>query len=312
MKQKTENKKVFALANGRFEKLASAEFNRYKLLNPKDWWLAKDNAKKHKYEIAVQCIARQEEKYFKEWIEHHLRLGIRRIFIYDNNDISESGKLKKLLHSILSAQDYAQIEVIPWHKRMMLQQFKALEDCVEKHKHDIKWLLSLDLDEFLFLETPLQELLKEFDYASQIYFSWENIGADGQLHYKNKPVAKRFLKPFKCTDKCQGKVIFRPSRMRNFKIHSVELFEGMTVNVMHKEIAVPDSFANIHKIAWIKHYFTKSLEEWTEKMNRGCADHLWGRRYKMFFECNPDLIEHYDPGVIAVQKHANAPNDILK
>jgi len=309
--QKDKKKqKVFAMCNGKFEPIDVDELASYKQINTEDWWLAKDNATSHKYDIAIQCIARQEEKYFKEWIEHHLNLGFERIFIYDNNDITQMGCLKAHLSNVLSKQHFAMVEIIPWHERMMFQQLRALEDCIAKHGHDIKWLLSLDLDEFFVVDKSLKEFLKEFDYASQVYFSWENIGADGQLHYEDKPVMQRFFKEFKCPDKCQGKIIFRPQRLKNFKIHAAELFAGKTVNVLHQEIQVPDSFANVHKFAWVKHYFTKSLQEWEEKMHRGCADHLWGRRYKMFFECNPDLEAHYDPNdtsMITIQAHANAP-----
>ena len=303
------NKKVVVLNNGKFELVDAVELNHYKAINSEDWWLAKDNATIHKYNIAIQCIARQEEKYFKEWIEHHLRIGIEHIFIYDNNDSSDKGKLKEFLQSVLTKEDFSKIEVIPWHEPMLFQQFEALKDCVEKHKDDIKWLLSIDLDEFFVIEKPMAKFLEEFSYASQVYFSWESIGADGQLHYEDKPVAERFKKAFSCKDGAQGKVMFRPERLNQFRIHGVDLFQGKTVNVLHKEVKVPDSFANIHKIAWVKHYFTKSLEEWLEKMNRGCADHLWGRKYSQFFNINFDLVEHFDPKAVGIQEHGNAPSE---
>jgi len=304
----TKKKKMgFVLVNGKYEQADLIEVEKCKKINPSDWWLAKDNNTVHKYKIAIQCIARQEEKYFKEWIEYHLLIGIEHIFIYDNNDISEKGKLKIFLRSVLSKENFTKIEVVAWHESMMFQQFEALKDCVEKHKHEVKWLLSIDLDEFLYLEKPMQKFLAEFDYASQVFFSWESIGADGQIKYKYKPVVERFKKRFDCVDKAQGKVMFRPARMKNYRVHAVELFQGKTVNVLHKEIIAPDSFANIFRTAWVKHYFTKSLEEWTEKMQRGCADHLWGRKYKMFFDVNPELSDYFDSNVVSVQAHGNAP-----
>ena len=239
----------FVFVNGVWQRMDLSEVENFKQINPADWWIAKDNATPHKYQIAIQCIARQEEKYFKEWIEHHLRIGIEHIYIYDNNDISEKGKLKKLLKSVLTREDFAKIEIIPWHETMLFQQFRALEHCVEKCKADVKWLLSIDLDEFFHIEKPMTEFLAEFAYASQVYFSWESIGADGQLHYEDKPVQTRFKKRFDCQDGGQGKVMFRPERLKHYKIHSVELLQGRTVNVLHKDILAPDSFNNIYKTA---------------------------------------------------------------
>jgi hypothetical protein len=84
---------VFAFANGKWQNVDAEQYELYKQLNPDDWWIAKDNLAPHKYQIAAQCIARQEELYFKEWIEHHLRIGIEFIYIYDNNNIADKGKL---------------------------------------------------------------------------------------------------------------------------------------------------------------------------------------------------------------------------
>jgi len=272
IKKKTKNPssstKNIVLVNGKWVEIDIKELNYYKKINTEDWWIAKDNATLHKYQIAIQCIARQEEKYFKEWIEHHLHIGIEFIYIYDNNDISEEGKLETFLQSVLSTEDFAKIEVIPWHMPMMFQQLEAYYDCIHKNRDDVKWLLSIDLDEFFILDKPMADFLEEFSYASQVYFSWESIGADGQLRYEDKPVVKRFKKPFDCSDKGQGKIMVRPERLRYWTIHGADISQGKTVNVLHKEIKAPDSFANIHKVAWIKHYFTKSLEEWEDKINR--------------------------------------------
>lgn len=296
--------KRLVYVEGRWEEIDRAALAEYRRENPEDWTLAKDNHTPHKYEIAVQCIARREERYFKEWIEHHLGLGVEHIFIYDNND--EEG-LEKFLIGVLSEEDFSKVEVIPWRKPMELQQFAALEDCVEKHKYDVKWLLSIDLDEFLVLEKPMKEFLAEFADASQVYFSWESIGADGQLYYEDKPLSERFKRRFNCKDKGQGKVMFRPERLKYWGIHSVELTKGKTVNVLHEEIKAPDSFNNIYQKAWIKHYFTKSLQEWVEKIERGCADNLYCRKYDTFFEINPDLKEYYDPNARKIQKHGLPP-----
>ena len=297
-------KPEYVYVNNQWEEIGSTRFNLYRQQNPEDWWIAYDNAAPHKYQIAVQCIARQEELYFKEWVEHHLKIGIEHIYIYDNND--ECG-LEEFLRGQLSEKDFSMIEVIPWRKPMPLQQHGALIDCLKNHKDDVKWLLSIDLDEFLILEKPMNEFLDEFSYASQVYFSWESIGADGQLYYEDKPLSERFKKRFDCEDLGQGKVMVRPERLKHWHIHGARLRQGKTVNVLHKKINAPASFANIYEVAWIKHYFTKSLEEWTNKMKRGCADNLYCRRYAVFFDINPDLKKYYNPDVLQVQPHGNPP-----
>lgn len=300
----TKHKKILIAEDGKWEEVEADKYALYKRLNPKDRRLAQDNLTAHRYNIAIECIARREELYFKEWIEHHLRLGIEHIFIYDNND--EEG-LEEFLKNRLSAEDFGKIEVIPWRERMAFQQWTALEHCAALHENDVKWLLSIDLDEFLILEKPMQEFLSEFADASEVYFSWENIGADGQLHYEARPVMERFKTRVQCKDFGQGKVMFRPDRLAAWEIHGAKLKKGKIVNVLHEEITPPDSFNYIYRTAWIRHFFTKSLEEWKMKIERGCADNLYCRRYAMFFDINPDLKEYYDPTAQQIQKHALAP-----
>ncbi len=290
--------------DNKWEEVDDTQVELCKKINPQDWMLALDNLTPHKYEIAIQCIARQEELYFQEWIEHHLKLGIEHIFIYDNND--EEG-LEEFLKKVLSEEDFAKIEVIPWHEPMPFQQVAALEDCVNKHKYDVKWLMSIDLDEFFVLKKPMKKFLEEFSDASEVYFNWESFGADGKLHYEAKPVCKRFKKRVECKEGSQGKVMFRPDRLKRWDVHGAELTRGKTVNVLHEEVKVPDSFNYHFKTAWIKHYFTKSLEEWVQKIERGCADNLYCRKYDMFFEINPDLKKYYDPNARKIQRHGLPP-----
>jgi hypothetical protein len=213
---------------------------------------------------------------------------------------------------VLSQADFAKIEIIPWHEPMEFQQFEALKHGVKQNCDAVKWLLSIDLDEFFVVEKPMKELLAEFDDASQVYFSWESFGADGQVRYEYKPVMERFQKTFDCKEKMQGKSMFRPERMRNWNVHCANLYQGKTVNILHRQIDPPDSFANIYEKAWVKHYFTKSLEEWVQKMKRGCADNYWCRRYKQFFEINPELESYFDPSAIQIQPHGNAPSGEMR
>lgn len=297
---KTYNNSSFCYVEGMWDKLKPSDINYYKKINPYDWQLARLNDINHKYFAAIQTIAKCEERYLKEWIDYHLDLGIDHIFIYDNND--DEG-LKDFLSKTLTAENLNRIEIIPWHEPMDFQQYLAVKDCISKNKHNIKWLLTIDVDEFLTLEMPLKDFLNEFSYSSQIYLSWESFNANGHLKYENKPVLERFTETFKCHDYGQGKVFFRPTRLKEWGIHSAELLKGKTVNVMHKEIVAPRSYDNIYKKAWIKHYFTKSLEEWNLKIKRGCCDNLYPRKYEEFFKANPNMKQHYDFNAQSIQVH---------
>ncbi|MCL2798226.1 MAG: hypothetical protein FWD58_09280, partial [Firmicutes bacterium] len=42
----------------------------------------------------------------------------------------------------------------------------------------------------------------------------------------------------------------------------------------------------------VDHYYTKSHEEWMEKISRGACDPNYIRRYDEFFQFNPDLAQY--------------------
>ena len=44
-----------------------------------------------------------------------------------------------------------------------------------------------------------------------------------------------------------------------------------------------------HELISVDHFYTKSYEEWVEKMNRGSAHSNFSRRYDEFFALNPDM-----------------------
>ncbi|MCL2061026.1 MAG: glycosyltransferase family 2 protein [Firmicutes bacterium] len=273
----------------------------------KEEWIAADNVKNYPHELVIQCIARREEPYFKEWIEHHLNLGIDHIYIYDNND---EDTLPAFLKTVLSEAHLAKVSVFPWRTYYKFQQVEAAYHFAKNYRDTARWVMNIDLDEFFMLDIPLKAFLQEFSAAGQVYFSWECLDANGQVYYEDKPSMQRFTRRYISSDIMQGKSMFRPSLLKpnGFNLHGSRLlYEDLTVNVHHKKLdIVPDSNAHIYEVAWVKHFFTRSLEEWEWKIKRGCADVVFLRKYDMFFDINPDLREHKRTDFQIWQGHGGA------
>ena len=71
--------------------------------------------------------------------------------------------------------------------------------------------------------------------------------------------------------------------------YPVDGFEVVDENFNHiDEGAVWKSDLTTAKIC-IDHYYTKSYEEWIEKMARGRCDPYYSRKYDEFFIFNPDM-----------------------
>ena len=292
-------KPVYACDGSRWIEVDSSAFEAAKKRCPSDWWAAYDSEQPYRYNVVIECIAKNEERYIVEWIRHHLCLGIDKIFIYDNNDKPGLGVFLK---ERLSNAELASIEVIEWRRPMYAQQMDAFYDCLTRCEGEAMWMLSIDVDEFLMLDRPLNDLLRLYSFASLVYFSWKSFGANGLLNYDPRPVMERFTRTFECHDEGQGKVMVRPNRVAQWHIHGAELKKGTKVDALGNPLGLERSF--LYEGAWINHYFTKSLEEWVWKIERGSADPLYYRKYKAFFDANPDMMPYYDSGALQEQGHS--------
>ena len=71
-------------------------------LKPKFSNMIKDySSKKKKSNICICSIGKNENLYIREYIEHYFRLGVDKIFIFDNNDIEDENFENNLIDIIM-------------------------------------------------------------------------------------------------------------------------------------------------------------------------------------------------------------------
>ena len=99
-----------------------------------------------KTDVALCAIGRMENRYAREWVEHHLKMGVSRIYIYDNNRPGEE-QIKDVLGQYI---EHGMVEVTPWDKPQ--GQLPAYNDCYARHGWQHAWLGFIDFDEFVRLK----------------------------------------------------------------------------------------------------------------------------------------------------------------
>lgn len=237
--------------------------------------------------ISICLLTKDENKYLKEWIQHHVSIGVDHFYVYDNNSSQSARDI------VLREFDEARFTFVPWliyHKHM---QVEAYNDCLQRFGVDNEWIAFIDTDEFIDCKNihDAMEQYKQYDY---IRIPWMMYNANGQLNYVNRPVRERFTQTVEIdlsTD--YYKSIVQPSKV-----------DGM---VVHDAISDTDNYILVNDIK-LDHYYTRSLEEWVEKISRGSCSPLSSRRYNEFFIYNPDLIEYKDKYANVEQKY----NDCIK
>ena len=229
----------------------------------------------NKTDLAIVAIMKNEAPYVKEWIEFHKLVGVQKFYIYDNES---EDNLKEVLEPYIR-QGIVEYTFFPG----IAQQMPAYNDCVNKHREDVKWLAIIDADEFIVpVKTKtIMETLNEFERYPGIGINWVLYDTNGHLKKPQGGVMENFIRCRKNYKNCPHshiKSIVQPSM--------VEIIPSPHyTKYLNKKTAVDENFnpitgdgneqaftpyASINKLR-INHYWSKSYEETLAKINRGRA-----------------------------------------
>ena len=117
--------------------------------------------------VALCTIIKSENSYIKEFIEYYKKLGVKKIFIYDNYD-NRDETYRNIFISYLKS-GFIEIENIKGRKILPK---KVFYNCLTKYKNKYDWVLFIDIDKFLYINNnqTLDNLLLEprYEYCQVI------------------------------------------------------------------------------------------------------------------------------------------------
>lgn len=245
--------------------------------------------------ICIIAIAKRENLYIKEWVNHHLNLGFDRIFICDNND---SGDEK-----ISDVIDNEKVTILDYHDVKGVQSEAYTKEFLNHH-NEYDWIAFIDIDEFIMLNEKYGENIKNFlndpifNECDIIRLCWKVYTSETELNVKNDDyrVVERFKDIHICGEENFAKSIIRGNieikgsiricghGLYTYPKHKVFSSDGKPV--LDNWISIGES---IYDNAWINHYPTKTVGEFIrQKYFRGGPNRN-GRRYsniRYFFKYN--------------------------
>ena len=224
------------------------------------------NQNKSKYYICA--IAKDEQLYLYDWVKYHVDKGINHIVIY-NNGFSD--------YYIPGIEQY--VEFIPWHPKSskVNPQIAAYNDFLDKHSsNDIAFFI--DVDEYIFGNLPKHGNIALEDVT---------YDANGKLFYENRPVYERFPREAVLNMTCNIKTVVdlsNPGRFMSCHRTNAEL------KTVDGDIVLEHCIlAKTSRTTYLRHYLTKSLEEYLQKLKRGNITKGL-RTFDYFFKVNPDML----------------------
>ena len=235
--------------------------------------------------VVVCAMAKNEHLYIKDWVNHYLRIGFDKIYIYDNDDPGT-----KSIKRFLPQTDKVEVINIRGRKEENLHHH-IFAEFYKTHRFD--WCLFCDVDEFLsgVANIHIYLSLPQFRNASQIRVKWRLFGDDDKItRDMTKPVYCCFKKVItsslnrnlksKSNLENQGKSFVRGG-LPNVVFHSPHYACYCDINHVIPSI-LPSGKPCWSRVAikedyrfesiFLNHYMTKSLSEFiNQKLNRNDA-----------------------------------------
>ena len=233
--------------------------------------------------ILLCAMCKMENNYLGEWVSYHLNIGFDKIVIIDNNDtIGSYAENIMDVAEISEGVSNGSVEIYPLNNGKYLQQV-YYNKVYEKYKNEFDWFCFLDIDEFLTLTdtNSVKEFvqLPQFKDFNAIRICWKCYGDNDLITVDgNYSVLDRFVEPSFQEDSTLVKTIFRSFGDEDLLFvnsHGPTAVTMKGCNTNGRLLNTPQKASisrkdTTYEHAYIKHFITKTLEEYiNKKMVRG-------------------------------------------
>lgn len=253
-------------------------------------------------------ILNELDEYLKVWLDHHTKM-VDHIFIFEDlgshshKHVTDNYPNVTLMQVADLYSESGKERLIKNRERGGINQMFYVTDGVMyiQALKQYDWCFTIDIDEFITLEEPYEaipDVLSEFQDNDAILIHWLNFGANGRIYkpnYDGRDYREFYTERAEQTNNDKSKLIttkicWNLNKITRWNLCGLHACAGHWVNTDHQR----DRKSVCYKKMYLKHYITKSWEEYLWKLyKRGmhCPNH---RKIQDFFEINPSLKERYD------------------
>lgn len=234
------------------------------------------------HDLAVVAVIKDEAHYLKAWLDYHLAAGVDHFYLYDNGSTDET---RALLEPYIKTRlvDYFSVPGA-------IVQMPAYNDAVHRFRFACRYMAFIDCDEFIFpksnrsITEVVDEIFANNPKAAGLGINWQVFGSNGQetADY-SKGVLERFTRRAESNwfepmtkdtlpvGNIHVKTIANP-RLIRFIVnpHYAYYFDGVfAVNSNGERVRTWGNEPVLSDKIVVNHYYTKSREEFIDKMKRG-------------------------------------------
>jgi hypothetical protein len=237
-------------------------------------------------------LGKKENRYIREFVEHYKKYGVDKIYLYDNNNI-DGERFEEVINEYI---EKGFVEIIDFRGKIR-PMYRIMNHCYRNNYKNYNWLIFFEIDEYIYLKDFNNVKLflnnSRFNNCQKVQLNWIFHTDNNLLHYENRTLKERFpdILPSLRGKKRDGllgiKTILR-GHIPDIKINCVHTInpklkscDGFGNPKEHLGIETNDSDLEYY---YIDHYYSKSTEEFINKLNKGDA---------LFIDNRMDRIETY-------------------
>jgi hypothetical protein len=230
--------------------------------------LWRDRQKSFPHELAVAAIFKDEARFLAEWLTFHRGVGVGHFYLYDNGS---TDNFREVLAPWIRA---GLVTLIDWPGSA--RQVPAYNHCISHFRRQARWIAFIDIDEFLFspVARDILPILAGYRDLPALFVYWLMFGSSGHVARPEGPILEAYTRREQRPDQTAlGKVIVNPRLVREMIIHTAKTWVGEPLD--EKRRAIPDLDCARGTFTGdrlrINHYWSKSMEDLNEKVQRGRA-----------------------------------------
>lgn len=232
--------------------------------------------------ILLCCIGRLENAYIKEFVEYYKILGVTNICLFDNNYDGEED-----FNDVIGDYIKDGFVILKDYRNRKVCQLDAYNECYKTYGGEYDWIAFFDIDEFMFINCnkTIGEYLArpEFNEYDMLHINCLLFGDGGQLRNDGRYLLHRITQPLDINHSTEYKF---PD---NFHVKSIirgglkEVLWTCTPHTPVCNIKCCNSFGILcdgnspfvgydFRNAGIRHFTTKTAEEYAQKIKKGFPD----------------------------------------
>ena len=235
--------------------------------------------------ILLCSIGRMENSYIREWVEYNKNLGFTNIVLYDNNYDGEEN-----FEDVIGDYIESGYVILKNYRNRKVCQLNAYNECYLEYGKDYDWIAFFDCDEFLTLtkKNNVEEYLSQifFRRFDMIHVNWMCYGDNDLVKNDGRPLLERFTKhipentyiAYNFPENNHIKSIIRGG-LKHVAFESQPHTPKTVKKCCNSRglSCIADSPFEKYNFseAYLRHFSTKTIEEYCNKLKRGFPDGIW-------------------------------------